>query len=43
MIANNNRHGRRFHYFDIHVFKGKLWCMFEVKTEELEKVDSANK
>ena len=39
MIANNVRHGRRFHYFDFHVFKGKLWCMFEIN--EKDRVDNA--
>jgi hypothetical protein len=38
MLANNAKHGKRFHYFDFHVFKGKLWCMFEVRPEELKRV-----
>lgn len=43
MMANNIRHGKRFHYFDFHVFKGKLWCMFEVSQKDLVKVNNGNK
>lgn len=43
MMANNAKHGKRFYYFDFHVFKGKLWCMFEVRPEEKLKVDNVSK
>jgi hypothetical protein len=43
MNANNNRFGRKFHYFDFHVFKGKLWCMFEIKDEVLKRVVNGKK
>lgn len=43
MNANNVKFGRRFHYFDFHVFKGKLWCMFEIRNDELKLVDDGEK
>jgi len=43
MLANNSRHGKRFHYFDFHVFKGKLWCMFEISEKDKVKVERGSK
>jgi len=42
MLANNTLHAKRFHYFDFHVFKGKLWCMFEIKETERLQVTSGH-
>ncbi len=35
MNMNNARHKKAFHYFDFHVFKGKLFCMYEISQSEL--------
>jgi len=43
MLANNTRHGKRFHYFDFHVFKGRLWCMFEISEADRRTLSSGGK
>lgn len=43
MLANNSRHGKRFHYFDFHVFQGKLYCMFEISEKDRRAVENVNK
>lgn len=43
MRANNVRHGKRFHYFDFHVFKGKLWCMYEIAESDRQEVARVDK
>jgi len=44
MNMNNARHKKAFHYFDFHVFKGKLFCMYEISEMELtDKVTSDDK
>lgn len=40
MIANNFKHGRRFHYFDFQSVKGKWYCWFEIR--EKTKIDQAS-
>lgn len=30
MIANNNRHGKRFHYFDFSYAQGMWHCWYEL-------------
>lgn len=43
MRANNARHGKMFHYFDVHVFKGKLWVMYEINETDRKRVEDGNK
>lgn len=36
MMANNIKHRRKFHYFDISFAKGKWYCWFEL--DEIERI-----
>ena len=44
MIANNNRHGKRFHYFDFTYVPRQGWfCWFEIDIKEQEGRLNVNK
>lgn len=43
MIANNMKHGKKFHYFDFQFAKGKWYCWFEIKlTDTIDMVDNGD-
>lgn len=39
MLANNRRHARRFHYFDIQFASGKWYAWFEIAQKDLTSGD----